>query len=84
MCVAGVCEDMGQPVLLPPGMHQWHSGTLKFEKEVRNDHLLTLLGNPLLTLLGNHLHTLAANAQLLKLPTDRLSADALNALQLTD
>lgn len=30
----GLCEDMGQPLLLPPGMHQWHSPTLKFESEV--------------------------------------------------
>jgi len=30
----GVCEDMGEPVLLPPGMHQWDSPTLKFHEEV--------------------------------------------------
>merc|ERR1712216_740643 len=30
----GLCEDRGQPVLLPPGMHQWKSDTLKFLKKV--------------------------------------------------
>merc|ERR1719408_775327 len=30
----GLCEDRGQPVLLPPGMHQWKSDTLKFMKKV--------------------------------------------------
>lgn len=40
----GVCEDMGQPVLLPPGMHQWHSGTLKFEKEVDLSQNIVKLG----------------------------------------
>jgi regulator of protease activity HflC (stomatin/prohibitin superfamily) len=26
----GLAEDMGQPVLLPPGMHQWQSATMHF------------------------------------------------------
>jgi len=30
----GLCHDRGQPVLLPPGMHQWKSDTLKFEKAI--------------------------------------------------
>merc|ERR1719321_396468 len=30
----GLCTDRGQPVLLPPGMHQWKSDTLKFEKAI--------------------------------------------------
>jgi len=30
----GFCVDRGQPVLLPPGMHQWKSDTLKFEKAI--------------------------------------------------
>merc|ERR1719352_557011 len=30
----GLCEDRGQPVLLPPGMHQWKSDTLKFRHKV--------------------------------------------------
>merc|ERR1711985_112043 len=30
----GLCIDRGQPVLLPPGMHQWKSDTLKFEKAI--------------------------------------------------
>lgn len=30
----GLAMDMGQPVLLPPGMHQWKSGTMKFEKNI--------------------------------------------------
>jgi len=28
----GYCTERGQPVLLPPGMHQWKSSTLKFER----------------------------------------------------
>lgn len=28
----GLAWDRGEPVLLPPGMHQWDSSTLKFEK----------------------------------------------------
>ena len=28
----GYCMERGQPVLLPPGMHQWKSGTLVFER----------------------------------------------------
>jgi len=28
----GLAEDMGQPVLLPPGMHQWSSATMHFER----------------------------------------------------
>lgn len=28
----GYCMERGQPVLLPPGMHQWKSATLKFVK----------------------------------------------------
>jgi len=28
----GLAWDRGEPVLLPPGMHQWDSDTLKFEK----------------------------------------------------
>jgi len=28
----GYCTERGQPVLLPPGMHQWKSPTLKFER----------------------------------------------------
>jgi len=28
----GLAEDMGQPVLLPPGMHQWSSATMHFDR----------------------------------------------------
>jgi len=28
----GYCTERGQPVLLPPGMHQWKSATLRFER----------------------------------------------------
>lgn len=30
----GLCEDRGQPVLLPPGMHQWKSDTMKWVHKV--------------------------------------------------
>merc|ERR1711977_244225 len=30
----GYAEDMGQPVLLPPGLHEWQSQTLKFVRSV--------------------------------------------------
>jgi len=28
----GYCTKRGQPVILPPGMHQWKSATLRFER----------------------------------------------------
>lgn len=28
----GLAHDRGQPVLLPPGMHQWNSDTMEFER----------------------------------------------------
>jgi len=30
----GLCFDRGQPVLLPPGMHQWKSDTMMFERTI--------------------------------------------------
>lgn len=30
----GLAYDVGQPILLPPGMHQWQSATMKFERGV--------------------------------------------------
>merc|ERR1719160_130656 len=30
----GLCDDRGQPVLLPPGMHQWKSDTMKWLHKV--------------------------------------------------
>merc|ERR1719421_73171 len=30
----GLAYDMGQPVLLPPGLHQWESDTMKFVKAI--------------------------------------------------
>jgi hypothetical protein len=30
----GYCIERGQPVLLPPGMHQWSSPTLKLERSI--------------------------------------------------
>ena len=30
----GLAIDRGQPVLLPPGLHQWDSQTLKYEKGI--------------------------------------------------
>lgn len=30
----GLCMDRGQPVLLPPGLHQWDSTTMKFEQMI--------------------------------------------------
>merc|ERR1719420_1823301 len=40
----GLCQDRGQPVLLPPGMHQWKSDTLKFEKAVDLAQHVIILG----------------------------------------
>jgi hypothetical protein len=28
----GYCQDQGHPILLPPGLHQWRSPTMVFEK----------------------------------------------------
>lgn len=30
----GICKDQGQPVLLPPGLHQWQSSTMNFDRFV--------------------------------------------------
>merc|ERR1711998_150124 len=42
-CV-GYCEDMGQPILLPPGLHEWQSQTLKFKDSVDLNNSLIRLG----------------------------------------
>jgi len=40
----GYAEDMGQPVLLPPGLHEWRSSTLKFIKMVDLNNAFVKLG----------------------------------------
>jgi len=40
----GYATDMGQPVLLPPGMHSWMSETLIFEKMFPLDNHIIRLG----------------------------------------
>jgi len=40
----GYCEDMGQPVLLPPGLHQWESDTMQFLESVDLNNTLIKLG----------------------------------------
>merc|ERR1711988_938771 len=40
----GYCEDMGQPILLPPGLHEWQSQTLKFKESVDLNNSLIRLG----------------------------------------
>eukprot|EP00820_Chromera_velia_P029816 Cvel_12672.t1-p1 / transcript=Cvel_12672.t1 / gene=Cvel_12672 / organism=Chromera_velia_CCMP2878 / gene_product=hypothetical protein / transcript_product=hypothetical protein / location=Cvel_scaffold838:479-1907(-) / protein_length=243 / sequence_SO=supercontig / SO=protein_coding / is_pseudo=false len=40
----GLAMDRGQPVLLPPGLHQWISPTLVFEKEVDLNNVVIKLG----------------------------------------
>jgi len=30
----GLCDDRGQPILLPPGMHQWKSDTLRWVRNI--------------------------------------------------
>jgi len=42
-CV-GYCEDMGQPILLPPGLHEWQSQTLKYKESVDLNNSLIRLG----------------------------------------
>merc|ERR1711998_466821 len=42
-CV-GYCEDMGQPILLPPGLHEWQSQTLKYKEAVDLNNSLIRLG----------------------------------------
>merc|ERR1711871_1625564 len=36
--------DMGQPVLLPPGLHQWQSQTLRYIKSVDLNNTIIKLG----------------------------------------
>merc|ERR1719440_2437916 len=40
----GYAEDMGQPVLLPPGLHEWRSSTLQFKKHVDLNNSIIKLG----------------------------------------
>jgi len=40
----GYCEDMGQPVLLPPGLHEWQSQTLQFRESVDLNNTIIKLG----------------------------------------
>jgi len=40
----GLAMDMGQPVLLPPGMHQWQSATMRFEKNIDLNQSVIQLG----------------------------------------
>jgi len=40
----GYCEDMGQPVLLPPGLHEWQSQTLKYKNSVDLNNSILKLG----------------------------------------
>jgi len=40
----GYCEDMGQPVLLPPGLHEWQSQTLKYKSSVDLNNSIIKLG----------------------------------------
>merc|ERR1712054_643286 len=40
----GYCEDMGQPVLLPPGLHEWQSQTLRFIESVDLNNAIIKLG----------------------------------------
>jgi len=40
----GYCEDMGQPVLLPPGLHEWRSSTLRYHESVDLNNSIIRLG----------------------------------------
>merc|ERR1711988_745634 len=40
----GYCEDMGQPILLPPGLHEWQSATMKFHDSVDLNNSIIRLG----------------------------------------
>jgi len=46
----GLAWDNGQPTLLPPGIHEWHSETLFFDKLIElRDHVIPLGPYTLLT-----------------------------------
>mmetsp|Transcript_15118 Transcript_15118/g.22274 ORF Transcript_15118/g.22274 Transcript_15118/m.22274 type:complete len:518 (+) Transcript_15118:59-1612(+) len=40
----GYCMERGQPILLPPGLHQWQSSTLKFVKMIDLNQPVIQLG----------------------------------------
>lgn len=40
----GFCLERGQPILLPPGMHQWQSATLKFKEFIDLNQPVIKLG----------------------------------------
>ena len=46
----GFAMDRGQPVLLPPGLHQWKSDTLQFVRHIDlQDHIIKIGPYTLLT-----------------------------------
>jgi hypothetical protein len=47
----GYAEDMGSPVLLPPGLHEWTSPTLKFIESVDLNNTCIRLVAPLESIL---------------------------------
>jgi len=40
----GYATDMGQPVLLPPGLHAWKSETLRYERTYNLDNHVIEVG----------------------------------------
>ena len=40
----GYATDMGQPILLPPGLHSWKSETMRFEKLCKLDNHVIVVG----------------------------------------
>lgn len=40
----GYAEDMGQPILLPPGLHEWQSQTLRFIESLDLNNAIIRLG----------------------------------------
>lgn len=61
----GFASDMGQPILLPPGMHSWKSETIRFERMYRLDDspVLTIGPYTILTVDDGYVAVTIANGK---------------------
>mmetsp|Transcript_37844 Transcript_37844/g.118588 ORF Transcript_37844/g.118588 Transcript_37844/m.118588 type:complete len:528 (-) Transcript_37844:65-1648(-) len=65
----GYCVDKGQPVLLPPGMHQWTSNTLRFLRNIDlENHVIDLGPWTLLTIDEGYMAVTQDNGKQIILP----------------
>merc|ERR1711939_143140 len=74
----GYAEDMGQPVLLPPGLHEWQSQTLKYVKSVDQNNSKQVI------LQGGETHLLPhRNFKFEKFMTQKIQTNDLQRIEAT-